>query len=209
MSKLIIGDVAGQFDALQELVEGHDDIILVGDLVDRGPKSKEVVEWAMQTKRVNAVYGNHEDMLIDFYEDTYNYDPTIWLNNGGYATLVSYGLEVTESYLRDTGILRRCTRELIPKEQIEFLKSLPNRIEFEDVIITHAPKPEDNPSRRDWIWNREDPIPGDTWQIFGHNSHWGVVFDEEGMWACIDGSASEKLTGLVWDGSMEIKQVDY
>ena len=55
----IIGDIAGEFDALIELVKRmpDEDILLVGDLVDRGPKSLQVIEWAIDTPNVSALLG--------------------------------------------------------------------------------------------------------------------------------------------------------
>ena len=72
MTYNIIGDIAGRFDELMLLLAKMpeaDKVILVGDMVDRGPKSKEVIEWAMNNPNVIAIKGNHEDMMVDFCED--------------------------------------------------------------------------------------------------------------------------------------------
>lgn len=66
MATYAIGDIQGCFDSLQALIsqldlEAEDRIWLCGDLVNRGPKSAEVLRWAMaQGSRLIAVLGNHD-----------------------------------------------------------------------------------------------------------------------------------------------------
>lgn len=63
---IVVGDIHGCFDELMELIEkvkwkkDEDQLILAGDLIDRGPKPKETVEWA-RINRAAGVRGNHED----------------------------------------------------------------------------------------------------------------------------------------------------
>ena len=68
-----IGDIHGCFDSFQELIENkiqlskNDRLVLLGDYIDRGPKSKEVIDYIinLQAKGYNiiALAGNHEVML--------------------------------------------------------------------------------------------------------------------------------------------------
>lgn len=65
MRRLIIGDIHGCREELLELLDragpsGDDEIISIGDLVDRGPDSPGVVEFVRTAPRVRAVMGNHE-----------------------------------------------------------------------------------------------------------------------------------------------------
>lgn len=62
---VVIGDVHGCMDELQELlrglrVDGSDRLISVGDLVAKGPDSRGVLEWAMSTPNLECILGNHE-----------------------------------------------------------------------------------------------------------------------------------------------------
>lgn len=71
---IVVGDIHGCFDEFQDLLkkvsydEDSDHLVLVGDLVDRGPKSMEVVDWAMKRNAVvNVVQGNHEAKHLRFF----------------------------------------------------------------------------------------------------------------------------------------------
>lgn len=69
MAIYAIGDIQGCYRSLQALLanlplESDDEIWLCGDLVNRGPNSLEVLQWAMQETRVVAVLGNHDLHLL-------------------------------------------------------------------------------------------------------------------------------------------------
>lgn len=199
---IIIADIAGQLDALMRLVSqvpNDEKIILVGDLIDRGPYSADVVSWAMNNQdRVTTLMGNHEHMLLDYWLDLGLYDPGLWDYNGGRATKMSYQ--------------RSYGDEKPPKAHLEFLTNLPLFFQTEDLIVTHAAvfpgmtleqacKTTD--LERSVLWSRQEPERRKQAQIFGHNSHWGLrpfVDENTGkVWAlCIDQSRSEILTAVRW-----------
>ncbi|SHH14812.1 metallophosphoesterase family protein [Thermosipho atlanticus] len=88
----VIGDIHGCFDDLIKIIDQIEDnskIIFLGDYIDRGPKSKEVVDLVKDLKNAVPLMGNHEDMLIRYF----NGYSSSWLhpNNGGYATIKSFG----------------------------------------------------------------------------------------------------------------------
>jgi serine/threonine protein phosphatase 1 len=210
----IIGDIAGRYDELMLLLEKMpeaDLIISVGDLVDRGPKSKEVIQWFMDTENADAVYGNHEDLFINgiVRRDTYN-----WMYNGGGATLRSYielgpGEKIEDKTLNDV---------VVPPEHLQWVQTRPMYFEFDDLVISHAPitslknLPQD-PLGRDhfFIWNRYEPSkPQGKYMIYGHNGKfkrhkWG---DGSEFAMCIDNSHSGRLTGIHWP-TKEIFSVDF
>lgn len=114
-----IGDIHGRFDLLTQLHEKimkHSEqfeeihtIVTLGDYVDRGPQSKEVLDFLMTEpfEGFNHVYlrGNHEDMMAksvygttdSVIYDTYSHDiqraRMIFLDNGGEETLKSFGID--------------------------------------------------------------------------------------------------------------------
>jgi len=66
----VIGDVHGCWETLQRLLERirwdpeRDRLWLIGDLVNRGPRSLEVLRWAMRQPRLDAILGNHDLHLL-------------------------------------------------------------------------------------------------------------------------------------------------
>ena len=195
----IIGDIAGRYDELLLLLDKMpeaDLILSVGDLVDRGPKSKEVIEWFMGNENAEAVYGNHEDLFI---EGVVKRDLWCWFSNGGSATVKSYA-EPGQSDLNEIDI---------PADHIEWLQTRPMYFQTDDLFVSHAPVtgslkniPSD-PYGRDYffIWNRYEPKkPQKKFMIYGHNGtfkrhKWG---DGSEFAICLDNSHSGRLTGIHW-----------
>lgn len=104
-----IGDVHGRFDLLRRLLDrieadarerGHGDfrLVLMGDYVDRGEQSAEVLallrkllEGGGPAAETVALRGNHEEMMAQFVAEPESAGPR-WLRNGGLQTLLSYGV---------------------------------------------------------------------------------------------------------------------
>lgn len=131
-----IGDIHGCFDKLTELikiVEKHldpdkDSLVFLGDYVDRGPNSFEVVEYLIKLKEkfsdIIFLKGNHEEM---FGQYLVGLDKYTYLMNGGQQTLESY----MENYEPDGG-------SSIPRSHLNFFSSLSLFYETEDYIFVHA-----------------------------------------------------------------------
>ena len=183
---LVIGDVAGQYDALLRLLnqipaEEKKRIIFVGDLIDRGPKPIEVVDFVK--KNAECIYGNHEDMFVDYYSETNRYQDGTWESNGGYITIEAY-TEAGKDKL---------------KEHLDYIKKLPWYIETDDLFISHgiwsrfseleqALQPFEQTfsgarGEHNLIWNRDNFIKRDKFQIYGHNGR--VLSTPHSI--CIDG----------------------
>lgn len=190
----IIGDVHGEYNTLLLLIDKLPkgvEIIFVGDLIDRGAKSREVIEL-IRKNNYRCVLGNHEQFMIDYgtsFTKTYpkSTNPSFmhtWYNNGGKDTLYSYGIL---KYTNEDGLICVENEEGMKqfKEDIEWLKTLPLYIELPHktnnlpVVISHASCSEvwhhhDNPSgietfREYALWNRKDPKPDSkVFNIFGH-----------------------------------------
>jgi len=166
----IIGDVHGEYDALVKLAKKmpDDEFISVGDMIDRGAKSKEVMDFFRKNGR--AVLGNHEHQLLDLWNKGDYYDCLIWgAFNGGFKTLTSmisfvddikrvvswnnevlftvkYGKMFVEEGILDDMIegfskdICDLVKEMIPKDYIDWLQSLPLYIDEDGVFISHAAK---------------------------------------------------------------------
>lgn len=95
----IIGDIHGEIrllDKLLELILSYDpaEIVFLGDYIDRGPQSKEVVDRILGLEVPTVcLMGNHEWMMLNAIEDSgFGYNPMeLWYLNGGEATLHSFG----------------------------------------------------------------------------------------------------------------------
>jgi serine/threonine protein phosphatase 1 len=147
----IIGDVHGEYDTLVKLVEKlpeDAEIIFVGDLIDRGAKSREVIEF-IRKNNYRCVLGNHEQFMIDYgtsFTKTYPKSTNAsfmhtWYNNGGDATLFSYNLI---KYIGGLTCVEDEAGMIQFKDDIELLKTLPLYIELphktnnKPVVISHA-----------------------------------------------------------------------
>ena len=136
--KIAIGDIHGCNKTLKALLEekimvrSDDHIIFVGDYIDRGPDSKGVLDYLMalleKVRNVVFIRGNHEEMLIEtFYSHAYFQQ---WMNNGGGATLESFGIS-QEEYLASGG-------NRLPDIYMDFLSSTTYYVELDKCYIVHA-----------------------------------------------------------------------
>src|SRR5262245_45663511 len=117
MRYLAIGDIHGHAEVLRRLLEAveprpDDQLITLGDYVDRGPDSPGVLEMHIplhKAGRLIALRGNHDVMMLDArHGQPYLAD---WLHYGGREGLVSYGIDPTRPQLNR-----------IPDEHWHFLK---------------------------------------------------------------------------------------
>lgn len=145
--RLFIGDIHGHYDALMKLVAmmaltQTDTLHFVGDLIDRGPKSAQVVEFVRQGN-YPCVLGNHEHLLLNAFPDENPHLAAFqgWLHSGGQPTLTSYAS--TEALLED----------------VEWLKTLPLYLDLGDVFLVHAGldprKPLSQQNQMDFCWIRD------------------------------------------------------
>lgn len=90
---IFIGDVHGCYRTLLALLDRlppGEDLCFLGDLIDRGPESAQVVELVME-RGWKCVMGNHEKMMLDACARPYDLQyPELWMRNGGVATMESY-----------------------------------------------------------------------------------------------------------------------
>ncbi len=124
--RIFIGDVHGHYDALMLLLDAiapaqDDQVYFLGDLIDRGPKSAQVVEFVINSN-YPCLRGNHEEMLLEVLgsEPISQTALQAWLYSGGHSTLKSYG---------DDGI---------PQEHLNWMKQLPLYLDLGDIWLVHA-----------------------------------------------------------------------
>ena len=96
---IAIGDIHGEVEKLNSLIDKldlqkQDRVIFLGDYIDRGTHSKEVIERILNlSKEIECVFlkGNHEDMLLKTKITQSQDDIEHWLLSGGISTYDNYG----------------------------------------------------------------------------------------------------------------------
>jgi serine/threonine protein phosphatase 1 len=155
MNRIIaIGDIHGHLTKLKELLEilvkeidfdlDEDHLVLLGDLVDYGPETKDLIEFCIETQRLfpntfHPLRGNHDDMLVDvLLHDCKRYgDYYLWAKQGGHQTIMSYMPEGRSDY--DQALTNPL--DIIPKEHLDFLDSLPFYWETDKYFFVHGGLP--------------------------------------------------------------------
>ncbi len=197
--RIIIGDVHGHYDGLMLLLDtiapGTDDqIYFLGDLIDRGMKSADVVEFVRHNNYA-CVLGNHEQMALASFPNNEVSSPALqaWLQSGGRATLASY------------------TDPVLIMEHLEWFQTLPTYIDLGDLWLVHAgvhPRiPIHEQTRDQFCWirdtfhNIEQPIFEDKLIITGHtitftfpDAYPGAIVQGNG-WLDIDTGAYHPRSG--------------
>lgn len=188
---LAIGDIHGCDTALETMLArlqptADDTVVVLGDVVDRGPDTKRCVDLLLELReqcKLVFIMGNHEEMMLDA------------LNMGGWGgSWGSFGgQETIESY---GGISQ------IPESHIEFMKSAVGYHESHNAIFVHANLQPGVPladQTVSWLrWNHlsghEQPHPSGKWVVCGHTRLPDGVPAILNGWVCIDTYAC----GMQW-----------
>lgn len=154
----VIGDIHGMFRPLQALLELIHQIdqqprfYFVGDYINRGPDSRQVLDLIISLPRSLFIRGNHDDILDQILHGThYATNPTdgdrlaafTWfMQHGLMATLLSYGADYAElEHLENHPNLARLESllaRLIPPAHAAFIRTLPPVIEEDDFFVAHG-----------------------------------------------------------------------
>ena len=176
-----VGDIHGRVDLLRQLHRrimadaAHADpamrklIIYLGDYVDRGLHSREVLDVLVRERMhgFESVHlrGNHDHEFLGFLEDpTQN---SAWLSYGGDATLYSYGVRLPPDTPADRrlDLLGERLREAVPPDHVKFLIGLPYTCEVGDYLFVHAgidpDKSLDEQTPEDMLWIRDAFLEAD------------------------------------------------
>jgi serine/threonine protein phosphatase 1 len=184
--RIFIGDVHGHYDGLMTLLEaiapnGGDQVYFLGDLIDRGPRSAQVVDF-VQKSDYHCLLGNHEQLMIDAFPKGRAFGPGLqaWLYSGGQATVASY---------KNMDLLA---------EHLEWIKTLPMYMDLGDIWLVHAgvhPEiPIEDQGSHEFCWIREEfhsiaqPYFADKLIVTGHT----ITFTLPGV------SPGELAQGMGW-----------
>ena len=166
-----IGDIHGCYTKLNNLLRHCADhcgenafcFVFLGDYVDRGPRSREVVELLLRRQAAApeqniCLRGNHDVLLVDAARGN---DPLVWLVNGGGETLASYGADDAND---------------IPHEHLDWIAALPLTHRDAKRLFVHAGVepgvPLERQTEESLLWIREpflsDPRDHGMFIVHGH-----------------------------------------
>ena len=176
MNIFAIGDIHGCLNELTSLHKNilthkkfdvkNDLIIYLGDYIDRGKNSKEVINQIIKLKDNNiktiCLMGNHDEFMIDFLFNEKN-NIKDWVNFGADQTFLSYGVEIVE-FIKDgyeDDVIERLRKQLLEKMnegQINFFKNLKISFATEKYLFVHAgidsEKKLTEQTKKDYLWSR-------------------------------------------------------
>lgn len=189
----VIGDIHGRLDLFDELIAAveRDDqtaepaettIVLLGDLVDRGPDSAGVISRAREwqaSRRVRILAGNHEEMFLSSFHDLRILRN--FLRHGGRETVLSYGISREQYNVAELDELQELMRTAVPEADRAFLRSFEDFLVAGDYLFVHAgidpSLPLEEQDRHDLLWIRDRFLrheePHSHVVVHGH-----TIFDE-------------------------------
>jgi len=216
----VIGDIHGRCDLFDELILAieHDDIkagdarstvVMLGDLIDRGPESARVIETARQWRdhrAVRYIAGNHEEMFLESFEDKEMLRH--FLKHGGRETVLSYGIKkkrYNELTMKD---LQAELHELVPGKHRKFLAEMEDIIVAGDYVFVHAginPKHSlEDQKQSDLRWIRERFLkhrePFSHVVVHGHTIFEDIEHTDYRIGIDTGAFRTGKLTALVLEG---------
>ena len=169
-------DLHGRFDLMNKALEeiekrNPDTVIFLGDYIDRGPQSRQIIERLMDGPprgwKWICLAGNHDRWFADIIRHHEHYSE--WLIDcGGVTTMRSYGWEKG----------RAIDRNLVPKEHLDWIYGLPMYHETEHHVFVHAAlditKPMDQQTENmlTWgYWRGRDLAYNGKYIVHGHDSN--------------------------------------
>ncbi len=200
----VIGDIHGFYQSFISLIDElnlgeNDRVVLLGDLIDRGPNSYGVVHTARTNEQIFCVKGNHEAMMAENFSleglQDPNIDLLVWIKNGGDTTVRSY-LNAFNNVLTQPD--HQAMKKQI-KDDNEWIETLPLHIVLKEWRLVHAgykPNlPLDEQTEDEYLWIRKEfhevlePVDHQRTVVFGHTptaslpghgeQSWGKVWRSE------------------------------
>lgn len=213
-----IGDIHGRLDLLNELLGAIEVdhaarpaaellLIFLGDLVDRGPNSAQVIERALQAVETypncRFLLGNHEEVFLKALHGDLK-ALAFFTRIGGRETILSYDISETEYRDCEYSELLELLRKKVPAEHVSFLEAFEDLIVIGDYAFVHAGvRPEQllahqRPSDLRWI--REEFLshkgPLEKIIVHGHTISEEVEIREHRIGLDTGAYASGKLTAM-------------
>lgn len=154
----IVGDVHGDLDALTSIVGcavgNADTIVFVGDYINRGPKSADVIDFLIELNR-----GKHSCVFLRGNHDA---EFLLYLEGGAVAKFLALGGATTLKSYCSSDELPKLTdfRSLVPHQHLEFFKNLRPHYQNGRLLVTH--------SLADPVPINLDTAPKSVYRVAGH-----------------------------------------
>lgn len=148
-----IGDVHGCLDQLVSLVRliARDNdsrrpvrnvhLIMMGDLIDRGPDSRGVIDFLrarpLPNFRFSFVLGNHEELVLRIIDGEDGLTSN-WLEFGGMEFAHSYGVEPARFFNQPADVQADLVRRAVPASHVAFLRECTDSVRLGDYLFVHA-----------------------------------------------------------------------
>ncbi len=215
-----IGDIHGRLDLFESLIEAveADDrergaakttVVLLGDLIDRGPDSAGVIERARawgKERLVRYIAGNHEEMFLESFDDREMLRH--FVKHGGRETILSYGIKrkrYNELSMKD---LQDELHALVPTADRSFLEAFEDMVVAGDYVFVHAginplhSLEEQRPSDLRWIRERflKHTEPFSHVVVHGHTIFETIERTDHRIGIDTGAFRSGRLTALVLEG---------
>jgi serine/threonine protein phosphatase 1 len=145
-----VGDVHGRLDLLLRLEDRIAEdrarlqqpalLVLLGDLVDRGPASAQVLDHVLAPPPARferlCLLGNHEAIMLSFIADPR--PGAMWLAQGGRETLASYGIPPEQLRRPSRRLLTQLLATHVPERHLAFLRAMPVMLQTPRHVYVHA-----------------------------------------------------------------------
>lgn len=169
----VLSDIHGDMDAFDSILSqiqlGEDDhLYIIGDVVDRGPHSIELIQRIREMRNTTMMLGNHEYMMLGWLRHPKDWElKRLWYHNGGSETEAAF-----EKLTKDE-----------QEDMLQYLEGLPLQVEVtvngELYLLVHARPKEHYKELHDWyknevemaVWSRIEPwteLPEEKTIVFGH-----------------------------------------
>ena len=125
MTNYVIADIHGNYDGFKELLKtvnygDNDTLIILGDIVDGGPKTRQCINLALSLPNMTFLKGNHDEWFLKW--SLGGPELSIWVDQGGRATLNSY----------------EYNRKKVLKTHIDMIKDAPYYLIKNNILFVHG-----------------------------------------------------------------------
>ncbi|HEU0117049.1 MAG TPA: metallophosphoesterase family protein [Alphaproteobacteria bacterium] len=222
-----IGDIHGRFDLLKRVLEKIDadaktasgpvQKIFLGDYIDRGLNSREIInyliDWQAKEKGANApifLLGNHERVMLSVLKESDTVLLERWLCFGGRETMLSYGVKPSV-FVESPTVALEALADKVPPAHMAFLETLKTTAEFGDYFFCHAGVrpgvPLEKQEEDDLVWIRHEFLDhGDSYGkmvVHGHSISLEAEFRPNRIGIDTGAYATGNLTALGLEGTKQ------